>query len=127
MRYIIRGFLLTGAFLLVMSCATKQPVLYKDDRPLHLSEYQKMAQKKYEEERFREAIPIYRAVIKNYPENSSAVAWAHYEIGFCYYRMENYDQAMVYFRKVVNEYNEPAATKLAEHMMSKISEKKNQK
>ena len=110
--------------VIAVSCASKPPVLTKNGKPLTIIEYEKIAQKEYEEGRYDNAIMAYKAIIKNYPENLSEVAWANYEIGYCYYMKKDYEKAEEYFRKVVNEYSEPAAKKLSQEMLEKIGEKR---
>ncbi|MGQ9615825.1 MAG: tetratricopeptide repeat protein [Spirochaetota bacterium] len=117
----IERFLIYSIILLFMvACSTKKPVLYKDGNPLSITDYEKVAQKEFDEGRYKNAIAVYQAIIDNYPENQSAKAWAYYEIGYCYYAMEDYQQAEIYFRKVLNEYQEPAAKALAEKMLGKL-------
>jgi len=119
--------ILTILMLIVVSCATKPPVLYKNGKPLSIVEYQKIAQNEYEEGNYDNAILAYKAIIDNYTENTKAVIWANYEIGYCYYMKKDYDKAEAYFRKVINEFNEPAAKKLSTEMLDKISEQKKKK
>ena len=110
--------------IITLSCATKSPVLYKDGAPLSISEYEKIAQSEFDNKRYNNAIEVYEAIITNFPDYSKAVAWAHYEVGFCYYVQEKYDEAEKYFRIVINEFQEPAANKLAQDMLAKIVEAK---
>ena len=117
-------FVLFVVTTIAASCASKPPVLTQNGKPLTIIEYEKIAQKEYEEGRYDNAIMAYKAIIKNYPTHMSEVAWAYYEIGYCYYMKKDYEKAEEYFRKVVNEYNEPAAKKLSQEMLEKISEKK---
>jgi len=117
------GISLIILFLYTISaCATKAPVLYRDGEPLSIVEYEKIAQKEFEYDHYDNAIRAYKAVIKNYPENSEVIAWANYEIGFCYYVQKKYKEAEICFRKVINEYQDPTAKKLAEEMVEKIVE-----
>jgi tetratricopeptide (TPR) repeat protein len=108
---------------LTLSCASKMPVLYREDgSPLLITDYEKIAQREFDERRYENAIAAYSMIISNYPENRTALTWAHYEIGFCYYMMEDLDQAEFYFRIVLNEFSEPAASILADMMIDKIDE-----
>jgi TolA-binding protein len=108
-----------------MSCASKAPLLYREDgSPLLITDYEKIAQKEFDERRYDNAIAAYTAIITNYPDNKTALAWAHYEIGFNYYMKGDLDQAEFYFRIVLNEYQEPAASTLAEMMIGKIVEER---
>jgi len=126
-RYIPIIILLIIILLVMVNCATKAPVLYKNSKPLSIIDYQKIAQKEYEGENYSNAILAYKAIIDNYPSNMKSVTWANYEIGYCYYMGENYVKAEAYFRKVINEYNEPSAKKLSKEMLDKISEEKKKK
>jgi tetratricopeptide (TPR) repeat protein len=126
----------TGMALLVLlpiisfatlSCATPKPVLYNDGKPLTITDYEKLAQAEYDEGRYENTIEVYRAIIENYPENQRALAWAYYEIGFCYFVLKDYDNAELNFRKVLNEFQEPAAKKLAEQIIAKIEQENKKK
>ena len=110
-----------------LSCATPKPVLYNDGKPLTITEYEKLAQAEYDEDRYENAIEVYRAIVENYPENQKALAWAYYEIGFCYFVLKDYDNAEVNFRKILNEFQEPAAKKLAGQTIVKIEQEKEKK
>ena len=92
-----------------------------------ITDYEKIAQKEFEERRIDNAIVTYTAIISNYPDNVKAVVWAHYEIGFCYLVQEEYDEAEFYFRIVINDYQDPAATLLAEKMIGEIVEERAKK
>jgi len=120
------AIILIGVFML-FSCVTKPPILYNNGKPLSIVEYQKIAQKEYENENYDNAILAYQAIIDNYPSNTKAITWANYEIGYCYYMKKNYEKAESYFRKVINDFNDPAAKKLSNEMLEKISEKKKDK
>ena len=112
----------------MLSCATRMPSLYSDSgEPLTISEYDKIAQKEYDNERYDNAIAVYEAILKHYPDNVRASAWANYEIGYSYFAQKEYDTAEIYFRKVLNEYQDPASKKLAQDMLNKIVEEKDKK
>ena len=113
--------------LIIPACATKAPVLYKNGKSLSIIDYQKIAQKEYEDGNYDNAILAYNAIIDNYTSNIKAVTWANYEIGYCYYMKKDYDKSEAYFRRVINEYSEPAAKKLSNEMLDKISEEKKKK
>lgn len=119
------AFFLLFAVLLagVLSCATAPPALYDaGGEPLSITDYEKLAQKEYENGRYENAVLVYQAIIDHYPRNQDAVAWAHYEIGYCYYMREEYDRAEQYFRTVLNRFQEPAARTLATQMLERIRE-----
>jgi len=114
--------------LLMLSCASKMPALYYEDgSPLLITDYEKIAQKEFDDRRYDNAIVTYTAIISNYPDNAKALVWAHYEIGFCYLVQEEYDEAEYYFRIVINDYQDPAATLLAEKMIGEIVEERAKK
>jgi len=119
---VLAGMLLSGA-----SCATKKPVLYQDSKPLTYYAYEKLAQKEFDAGRYENAIEVYQAIIDNYTDNNAYLVWAYYEIGFCYKKLKDYGNAELHFRKVINEFQEPAAKKLAQDMIAKIIEKKEKK
>ena len=104
------------------------PALYSESGdPLTIIEYEKIAQKEYDNERYDNAIMAYEAILENYQDNLRASAWANYEIGYCYFVQKEYDTAEIYFRKVLNEFQDPAAKKLAQDMLDKIVEEKDKK
>jgi outer membrane protein assembly factor BamD (BamD/ComL family) len=109
--------------LVLVSCSTRSPAIYTERGEVRsITDYEKMAQKEYDEDRFGNAIDVYTAILRHYPFNDEAVMWATYEIGYCYYRLKEYDRAEVYFRAVLNEYQDPAARSLAQQMLDKIGE-----
>ena len=48
------------------------------------------------------------------------LAWAHYEIGFCLLLGRKYDEAKVYFQKVINEYSQLAPITLSTQRLEEI-------
>jgi TolA-binding protein len=124
MRHFRKYFFLLTEFTVCMiifqACASKPPVLYQNGKPFAISEYEKIAQKEFDDKKFTNSIAAYEAIIKNYPENTKAIVWAHYEIGFCYLMQKKYEDAERYFRIVINDYQEPAARKLAEDRIAEI-------
>jgi TolA-binding protein len=112
----------TVIIVLLASCATKMPALSTEEgAPLSITDYEKIAQTERDNRRYENAVRAYEALIANYPDNVQAVAWANYEIGFCYFVVKRYDEAEKYFRIVINEFQEPAARKLAQDMLAKIA------
>jgi tetratricopeptide (TPR) repeat protein len=109
------------------SCATPKPVLYKEGRPLSITEYEKIAQREYDNDLFENAIMVYQAIIDNYPTNPKALAWAYYEIAYCYWMLKEYESAELNFRKVLNEFQEPAANTLAGQMLERIESEREKK
>ena len=128
MKYLREYFFLLIVIILLLiifqTCAIKAPVLYKNGKPLAISEYEKIAQKEFDDKKFMNSISAYEAIITNYPENTKAMVWAHYEIGFCYLMQKKYEDAERYFRVVINDFQEPAARKLAQDRIAEIVETK---
>jgi TolA-binding protein len=109
--------------VLLSSCASKRLVLYREDgSPLSITDYEKIAQVERDNRRYENAIEAYTAIITNYSDNQNALAWSHFEVGFCYFTLKKYSEAEQYFRIVINEFQEPAAKKLAQDMLVKIGE-----
>ena len=125
MKLFSKYFLLLIFFIvctiLIQTCATRAPVLYHNGKPLAVSEYEKIAQKEFDNKKFMNAIAAYEAIILNYPENMKAIVWANYEIGFCYLMQKKNEDAERYFRIVINDFQEPAARKLAEDRIAEIA------
>jgi TolA-binding protein len=123
MRYTF--MLIAVVALSFSSCATPKPALYDQAGvPFYITEYEKIALKEYEEQRYDNAIEAYEAIIEHYPENSKALAWANYEIGYCFWMLKDYESAELRFRKVLNEFQEPAAKTLAGEMLEKIEKER---
>ena len=114
--------------VILSSCATKKPVLYgPEGDPFTITEYEKIAQKEREAGRYVNAVEVYRVIIELFGENRTSTVWAHYETGFCYFKLKNYDEAEVRFRRVINEFQDPAARKLSQDMLTRITELKEKK
>ena len=110
------------------ACASRRLALYREDgSPLSIVEYEKLAQKERDANRFENAIKAYEAIVEHYGDNVGAVLWATYEIGFCYYRLERYADAEVYFKKIVDESQDPTAKKLSKDMLARIVDKTSKK
>jgi tetratricopeptide (TPR) repeat protein len=129
MRRVVLPAVLLFAIILVsfISCATPKPVLYREGKPLTITDYEKLAQNEYDNDRYENAIGVYQAIIENYPDNPKALVWAYYEVGYCYWMLEEYERAELYFRKVLNEFQEPAAKTLAGQMLEKIESEREKK
>ena len=114
--------------VILSSCATKKPVLYgPEGDPFTITKYEKIAQMEREAGRYENAVEVYRVIIERFGENRISLVWAHYETGFCYFKLQNYDEAEVRFRRVINEFQDPAARKLSQDMLTKIAELKEKK
>ena len=114
--------------VILSSCATKKPVLYgPEGDPFTITKYEKIAQMEREAGRYENAVEVYRVIIERFGENRTSLVWAHYETGFCYFKLQNYDEAEVRFRRVINEFQDPAARKLSQDMLTRIAELKEKK
>jgi tetratricopeptide (TPR) repeat protein len=127
-RYAWALLLFGFCLFLAGACASRRFALYREDgSPLSIVEYEKLAQKERDVNRYENAIKAYEAIIKHYVDNANAVLWATYESGFCYYRLERYADAEGYFRKIVDEFQDPAAKKLSQDMLKRIVDKTSKK
>jgi tetratricopeptide (TPR) repeat protein len=127
-QYVALMILCVFCLLLVGACVTRKLVLLQEDgSPLSVVEYEKLAQKERDVNRFENAIEAYKAIMTHYGENTTALLWATYEIGFCYFKLGRYADAEVYFRKIVDEFQDPAAKKLSQDMLTRIVDKKSKK
>ncbi len=88
-----------------------------------------IAEKAYTEfnnKKYKKAIDYYQYIIDNFDrENySKEVAWAYYEIGFCYYYQGKYKDALNYFNAVINDFAVLPPKILAEEVTQDIYDKK---
>lgn len=68
-----------------------------------------IAEKAYDEfgnKNYRKAIAYYQYIIDNFSKEDYAkeVAWAYYEIGFCYYYQNKFKEAINYLNVVINDF-----------------------
>ena len=65
-------------------------------------------------------------IIDNFDRDNYAkdVAWAYYEIGFCYYYQNKYEEALEYFDIVINNFTVLPPRVLAQKVMQDIYDKK---
>jgi len=72
---------------------------------------------------YRTAIEVYALILaKEKPEKKYA-AWARYEIGYCYYYLEDFAQAKIEFERVLKDYPQEefaGQRKLATLLLEKI-------
>ncbi len=69
------------------------------------------AMKKANEEFYLDAIPLLEQLINEFPD-SELVDDALYDIGLCYFNINQFDKAIEYFNKVIQEYPEATITVL---------------
>ena len=90
-----------------------------------------LAQEYYEQKRYRRCIETYRNLIDLYSHRfdryEKQLAWAHYEIGFCYLIKNRYEKALKYFRVVLKDYSILSVRILAAQRIEEIQRLKNKK
>ena len=92
-------------FLIQVSCASLKDVTVQENiAPQIISE---MAYEEFNNKDYKKAIKYYQVIIDRFDRTNYAkeVAWAYYEIGFCYYYMTKYEDAILYFDIVLNEFS----------------------
>ena len=120
---IIFIFILLFIFSLI-SCASAIKILPDEERYPQI-----IAEKAYTEfnnKKYKRAIKYYQYIIDNFDrENySKDMAWAYYEIGFCYYYQKKYKKALEYFNIVMNDFAVLPPKMLAQKVMNDIYDKK---
>ncbi|MEK6796047.1 MAG: tetratricopeptide repeat protein [Spirochaetota bacterium] len=111
--------------LAVSACvAPGKAVIDKNDTPLTLSE---KALDYFNNKEYGVAIGYYQAIIDNFKKDQfeKEIAWAYYEIGFCYYTMGDNEKALKYLSIVLNDSSVQAPRVLAEKIKQKISAQMN--
>ena len=95
------------------------------------SDLDKIAQTYYEYRQYANAIRVYKKLLDNYSKRidryEKQLAWATYEIGFCYLITNQYTKALEYFKKVLTDYSTLAARTLAKQRIEEIQKIKNPK
>ena len=113
---------------LLFSCAAKEIVI--KDESGELIAPQKIlleGQKAVDEANYDLALLYYQALIDNYSENKEYVAWAHYEMGYVYFLLEDYENAKLHFKVIVEDYKDQKSPyALAQFMLSKIEDIENE-
>lgn len=107
-----------------ISCASVLKISPEEERYPQI-----IAEKAYTEfnnKKYKRARNYYQYIIDNFDrENySKEVAWAYYEIGFCYYYQRKYKDALNYFNIVMNDFAVLPPKMLAQKVMQDIYEKK---
>lgn len=94
------------------------------DQPVY---YNFIAQKYYVWKEYEKAIFQYQKILKKFSNQpvkyNKELAWAEYEIGFCYYRLGNNGKATEHFERVINYYNQVSARILAQKVLTKVQNK----
>ena len=109
---------------LLISCASAVKISVEEERYPRI-----IAEKAYTEfgnKNYKKAIAYYQYIIDNFDRENYAkdVAWAYYEIGFCYYYQNKYKEALNYFDIVINNFTVLPPRILAQKVMQDIYDKK---
>ena len=80
-----------------------------------------LAETRYVQQDFSSALPEFEKVINVYPD-SAQVPGAVLKIGFCYYELERWDDARIALERVVREYPDTTAARLAVQRLELISQ-----
>lgn len=117
MKKLITILLFTGIILFNFGCLKN----YKIYRNLHTPKgmYDKGIDL-YVRGDYKDAIETFRKLKKKFPNAEKERAWADYEIGFCYFHLGEYDNALKAFRTVLDEHSIRAPRILAARMIIKI-------
>ncbi len=116
-------FIILGS-ILITSCASTINVSEEEKRyPKIIAE---KAYTEFNEKRYKNAIAYYQYILDNYDRNlfPKDVAWAYYEIGFCYYYQSKYKEALSYFDIVMREFTVLPPKVLAQRVIDDIYTKK---
>lgn len=110
--------------IILNSCASAVKVSVEEERyPQIIAE---KAYTEFDNKRYKNAIAYYQYIIDNFDRDnySKDVAWAYYEIGFCYYYQNKYEEALKYFDIVINNFTVLPPRILAQKVMQDIYDKK---
>lgn len=112
-------------FAVLVGCvAPGKVIIEKNDTPLTLSE---RALDYFNNKEYVAAISCYQAIIDNFKKDvfEKEIAWAYYEIGYCYYAMGDNEKALKYLSIVLTESSVQAPRVLAEKIKLKIAAQMN--
>ena len=117
------------AFFLLSACGSKEKVLAmeKAKTPAELEE---LAQEFYSLKDYPRAIAVYQKLIRDYGPRKDRygkkLAWAHYEIGFCYMVQNKLDEAEKFYQLVISDFPEVLAPRiLAEQRIEELERLRN--
>lgn len=112
-----------------LGCTIEKPPIrpkknLSKDQPVY---YNFIAHKYYILKEYEKAIFQYQKILKKFAnqpvEYNKELAWAEYEIGFCYYQLGDNKKAIEYFERVINYYDQASARILAQKMLTKVQNK----
>ena len=130
----IKNGLLPGlALVMLLALTSCYSVPESIDEDLSINEYfQKAQEAVVEHNDFETALFYYNTFKERYPEEYGRIVEADYEIGFIYYKKEQYEEAKKIFEDVLDRYTTANAGLypewpkiLSEKLLNKIEEKQN--
>ncbi len=135
-QYFLTPVLLLSVLLILMGCVTRsssEERLAKDflAQDLSVGIYFKQAQDEYSIGNYERAEMFYRLGMLRFPDDNVSIVTALYEIGFIYYKQEEYATAKSYFYATLGMYETnsflkqmaPGLDRLSELMLQKIDDK----
>lgn len=121
--YLLSLLGLLAIFAVIGSCRNQSKYI-NTERIQTPGELEKIAQRYYEFNQYDNCIKVYQDLIKKYGDQfdryEKQLAWAHYEIGFCYLVTRRYEKALFYFKEVLANYSLLAPTTLARQRIEEI-------
>lgn len=93
------------AVVILGACQTVPTDIPED---LTLGELIQLAQESVDAENWNAALAYYEAILDRFPDDRAAVATARYEIGFIYFRRDDFDQARIEFAELLAMYDTDA-------------------
>jgi tetratricopeptide (TPR) repeat protein len=89
------------------------------------TDYVEVAQKYYERKDYKKSIVVYKALISKYQAQKDiyekSLAWAYYEVGFCYHLLHKKKDALDYFKIVIKDFSIIGPKTLAEQRVLEIT------
>ncbi len=118
-------FILLSCFFFLFSCSSTRQAVVFDDEELAVIIANK-ANEYFNKGDYKNAIAAYQVIIDRFDSDlyEKDVAWAYYEIGFCYYYDKKYEDAIGYFDVVLQDFTIMAPRVLAAIVLEDIYELK---
>ncbi len=116
-------FILLLSLFIAIGCASTQSVVVFDDDELAVI-IANRANEYFNRGQYANAIAAYQVIIDRFDSATyeKDVAWAYYEIGFCYYYNKKYEDAIGYFDIVLQDFTVAAPRILASIVLEDIYE-----
>ncbi len=125
------SLLILPFFGILAGCATGEVTIEEDTSPEQI--FQK-AQEALDDNHYEEAVQYYTYFLENYPDDTSRVVAAKYELAFINYKQENLEEAQTGFKEVLSYYSAPSQAQmlpewpkvLAQDFLAKLKTKETQ-